>query len=154
MHAIKGLGAKAIYPILHRTSLSRFQLPPSSNFFPPKANQSLLSAIFSRPLGENADLTTEDTESTEDCLSGHVGQASRLPSNGLCRRRDAGATFQKLKKRSQFGDMTQVSLLSKADQFSAIPSISVLSVSFVVNSSNLFPSAIQLGTGLALSVSQ
>jgi hypothetical protein len=78
------------------------------------------------------------------------------------------------------GDMTQVSLLSKADQSSAIHSSSVLSVSFdslvpthspfgptsgcsfsplprcsiVVNSSNLFPSAIQLGTEFALHLSQ
>jgi len=54
---------------MHRTSLSQFQLPAPSNFFPPEAKQALLSAIFSRPLGENADLTTEDTESAEDCLS-------------------------------------------------------------------------------------
>jgi hypothetical protein len=49
---------QAIYPILHRTSLSQFQLPAPSNFFPPEAKQALISAIFSRPLGENADLTT------------------------------------------------------------------------------------------------
>jgi hypothetical protein len=66
MHANNGLGAKAIYPILHRTSLSRFKLPAHSIFFPPEANQSLHSAKFTRPLGEIADLTTENTECTEN----------------------------------------------------------------------------------------
>ena len=50
--------------------------------------------------------------------------------------------------------MTQVSLLSKADQSSAIHSSSVLSVTSAVNSSNLLPLAIQVGTEFALQLSQ